>query len=79
MPAAPNTALLDANPGAIGEVVEIALAVGAIQHIGVVGEVRLEQIEVVVEIVVQLDTVRALRSELVCAADMLIASAWDKA
>ena len=47
-----DVARLDADARADRDVVEVALAVVAIEHVGVVGEVRLEDVEVAVEIVV---------------------------
>ena len=47
-----DEARLDADARADGEVVEIALAVVAIQDVRVVGEMRLEDVEIAVEIVV---------------------------
>ena len=47
-----HVSCLDAKSGADRDVVEVAVAVVPIQHVGVVGEVGLENIEVPVEIVV---------------------------
>ena len=53
MPGSPaNVTRLDGHLGLAGDVVEIAFAVVVIEHVGVVGEVRFEEIEVTVEVVV---------------------------
>ena len=46
----PDEARLHAEPGSCGHVVEIALAIVAIEDVGVFGEVGLEEIEMAIEI-----------------------------
>src|SRR5437879_2343171 len=52
IPAPPHVSRLHAQPARHGCIVEITLAVVAVQDAGVVREVRLEQVEAAVEIVV---------------------------
>ena len=47
-----DVARLDADAGADGDVVEVALAVVPVEDVRVVGEMRLEDVEVAVEVVV---------------------------